>query len=485
MIGFIRRIWSNQSNDVQALGKGVFWTMSGSVLSRGALFLAWILIARILGKELYGEYGLIRNTILMFATFAGSGMGQAATKFVAEFIHKDREKAERIAALITRLVVITAVVVFVVALVSAPYVATVTMKAPWLVNDFRIAAFVLLFSTLNTVQIGILEGLGRFKNVAYINLVNALISLPLFVSGAYFGEVSGSIIAYGVSTALICIMSGWQIRRLKKQGVFNLNYAGAWREKRLIWTFILPAILSGVVFIPLKWGTDVMLVNHSGFGELGIFTAALTINMIVIGIATTINSPFLNIIAKNKGENNLRIERLNIFAPWFIGIAITLPLACFPGLGTMLFGKQFVGEEFTNTFIIVLLFTLIMMYKQGFSRLFALHNLQWIAFLSNTMWGVILIVGFVCLKSMGAVGLATAYAISYVVTTVMLYPFYIKRGYVKKELVFSPFVASVWGITFLVYFLALQDLWFPFRVLIFCISAPAFIILFYKEIRKI
>lgn len=63
----------------------LFWSMFGSLISRGLLFLAWVIIAHILGQEQYGEYGLIRNTVMMFATFVGSGIGQAATKFVADF----------------------------------------------------------------------------------------------------------------------------------------------------------------------------------------------------------------------------------------------------------------------------------------------------------------------------------------------------------------------------------------------------------------
>ena len=99
MIGKIKKIYSSQSDDVKGLAKGVFWSVIGSIISRGVLFMAWILMARILGKEAYGEYGLIRNTVLMFATFAGFGMGITGMKFIAQYIDIDRSKAGRIASL--------------------------------------------------------------------------------------------------------------------------------------------------------------------------------------------------------------------------------------------------------------------------------------------------------------------------------------------------------------------------------------------------
>ena len=90
MLKKIKNKYYSQSEDVKGLAKGVFWSVLGSVLSRVLLFITWIIMARILGKELYGEYGLIRNTILMFATFAGFGMGITGMKFIAENYENDR-----------------------------------------------------------------------------------------------------------------------------------------------------------------------------------------------------------------------------------------------------------------------------------------------------------------------------------------------------------------------------------------------------------
>lgn len=470
MFGRLMNIWDNQSIEVKMLGRGLFWTMSGSILSRGVLFLAWILVARILGKEHYGEYGLIRNTVLMFATFAGAGMGQAATKFVAEFINKDKKKAERIAALVVILTFITAVVVFIAALFLAPLIADNTMHAPWLANDFRVAAFILLFSTINSVQIGILEGLGLFKKVAFINSINAVVSFPIFVVGAYWGGVLGSVIAYGLSIVVICLMSGWQIGIQKRLGFLRLNYKEAWKERKLIYVFILPAILSGIAVMPLKWVADVMLANNSGFGELGTFSAALTINMIILGIAATFNSPFLTIIARYKGKNNMRVEKLNVFGPWFIGIIMTLPFLCFPQLGGLLFGKEYDGVLFRTTFVYILLFTIILMYKQGLSRILVIYNLQWFGLLSNILWGVIIIVMFLQLKSMGAIGLSISYLIAYFFTLIMMYPIYLRRKYISLDMVISMPIFLIWAILLFTSYISLLDINIPFRVLMLGIS---------------
>ncbi|NOZ40854.1 MAG: oligosaccharide flippase family protein [Planctomycetes bacterium] len=70
--------------------------MAGAVISRGLMLVASILVARMLGKTVYGELGMIRSTVGMFGVFAGFGLGLTATKHVAEFRESDPERAGRI-----------------------------------------------------------------------------------------------------------------------------------------------------------------------------------------------------------------------------------------------------------------------------------------------------------------------------------------------------------------------------------------------------
>ena len=69
------------------------------MLSRALSLAAAILVARTLGKVVYGELGIIQSTVGMFGTLAGFGMGTTSSKFVAEFRDKDPQRAGRIIAL--------------------------------------------------------------------------------------------------------------------------------------------------------------------------------------------------------------------------------------------------------------------------------------------------------------------------------------------------------------------------------------------------
>ena len=81
------------------LARGVFWSMAGAVISRGLMLAATVLVARMLGKTVYGELGMIQSTVGMFGVFAGFGLGLTATKHVAEFRESDADRAGRIIGL--------------------------------------------------------------------------------------------------------------------------------------------------------------------------------------------------------------------------------------------------------------------------------------------------------------------------------------------------------------------------------------------------
>ena len=61
-----------------------FWALSGNVAGKGLALVAGIVVARLLGRDLFGEYGLIKSTLIGISILSTFGLGYTATKFVAE-----------------------------------------------------------------------------------------------------------------------------------------------------------------------------------------------------------------------------------------------------------------------------------------------------------------------------------------------------------------------------------------------------------------
>ncbi len=67
------------------LFKDSFWAVFGNGLGNVFLLIAGIIIARLLGKDVYGEYGMIKTTMFYLAAFATFGLGTTSTKYIARF----------------------------------------------------------------------------------------------------------------------------------------------------------------------------------------------------------------------------------------------------------------------------------------------------------------------------------------------------------------------------------------------------------------
>lgn len=92
----IQEIFAPQGTIQKRFTIGTLWTLIGSVFASALSVAVSIMVAREMGKQIYGEFGVIQSTITMFQTFAGFGLGVTATRYVAEFKTKDPGRAGRI-----------------------------------------------------------------------------------------------------------------------------------------------------------------------------------------------------------------------------------------------------------------------------------------------------------------------------------------------------------------------------------------------------
>ena len=143
------------------LARGMAWSTVGAVSSRALALLASIIAARILGKSVFGELGIIQSTTNMYRTFGQLG-GLTATKHVAEFRKKDPERAGRMIALSIIVAVTSGSVVGMLMVATAPWAARL-LAAPDLQGAIALSALALLLIVINETLDGILSGFEAFK----------------------------------------------------------------------------------------------------------------------------------------------------------------------------------------------------------------------------------------------------------------------------------------------------------------------------------
>jgi len=429
------------------LAKGVFWSMTGAVISRGLMLAALVFVARILGKTGYGELGMIRSTVGMFGIFAGFGLGLTAIKHVAESRQIDPLRAGRIIGLSELVAIVTGGLMSLGLFIYAPMLAERAINAPHLTGALRIGALMLFINALTGAQTGALAGFEAFKTIAYVNLVIGLISFPLLVGGAYFSGLTGVIWALTINFGVNWLLNYLALRKESQRYNVPITYRKCSQEWSILWTFSVPAVLSGILVEPARWVCNAMLVNQpDGYSNMGIFNAAITFQVLLLFVGSMLNAPLLTMISDVEGKKSNKIGIVNILSSWIVGVVIAIPLLCFPEIVQMIFGREYYGYSFKVTFAIVIFYTCIMMFKQGLARILTANNLLWWSFFSNTFWGIILISSAAVLVRWGALGLAASFSIAYIVNTLILVPLYYSRKLVPKGTLISFESIAIWSV---------------------------------------
>lgn len=434
---------------------GTGWSLTGEILSKGLLFLSWIIVARLLGKVGYGQFGIIRSTITMFAIFGGLGLGLTANKFVAENRSSNKLFAGQIIGMTQIFAFVSGLLLAGLILIFSNYIAITLLKAPFLENELKLTAIMLFFSAINGAQIGILQGLEAYKKLALLNAIQGVTAFPLFALGTYYFGLSGSISAFALNIIISTLLFQIVIQKeLKLKGIV-VYFKNIKDTISIFWSFSLPAALTGIAVSPFKWYSEALLVKFSGFDNLGIFQAAIVISSIVIAIASTLNAPLISIAANSSGnQSDMKLQYITMYSSWYAFLILSVPFLIFPKILIFLFGDQFNDPNLIKTSILMLLWCGMMLYYQGITRFIMLNNSIWFLFSTNIFEGLTLIGAFYFFRTQGALGLGYAYVLSYVIRIIISLPYiYIKKLMPNKILFDKYFWISVTLFFTIVFFL--------------------------------
>lgn len=266
-----------------------FWAIFGNGLGSALFLFAGIIIARLLGKDLYGEYGVVKTTMFYAASFATFGISFTSTKYIAQYI---KNETKFIKSIIRDSLAITigfsAIVALFLALFSEPLANYV--NEPGLKVAFQALAVIIIFKAVATTQIGILAGLKYFDKSARNNVISGLVMLGLSIPFTYFYGLLGALLSLASSQVLISIMNQIIINQYIKQ-LSNQSNKNFIRE---LIVFSTPVALQESSFAICNWAAVLFLTKFSSAGELGLYSVAAQWNAIIMMIPSLLSNVVLS-----------------------------------------------------------------------------------------------------------------------------------------------------------------------------------------------
>src|SRR5690606_34697739 len=148
--------------------------------------------------------------------------------------------------------------------------------------------------------------------------------------------------------------------------------------------------------------------------------------------------------AKRSSGDDEDLEFFNLMFAWtFSVVALGLILIFSELIGAML-GRDYRQPVWSHVLGLVLLSACVVAHRQGVIRIILDRGLMWLALLGNITWAVSVLAFTHWCRSEGALGLAIAVALAYVINTLVVCPFYYALGLIPGYFLFSAYSLLVW-----------------------------------------
>lgn len=380
-----------------SLFRDSFWALFGNVVGKGFSLFAGIAVARFLGRELYGEYGIIKSSLLMIALFSSFGLGITSTKFVAETKEHNPSKLYSISQISISISFLVSTIISLLVIAFADHISVV-INAPHLASTLKWASFAIILNSVNTTQLGILGGFKAYNIIAKNNIIIGIFTFLTTLPLSYFYGFNGSILSIIISLLLSCLKNQFSIHKLlpqKKELITKVDIAN-------ILSLSFPIAMNESLYSLTAWLSSFVLIKIAGYGELGILNAAtqwMAVMAFVPGALRNVALSHFSTVSNDKKQSEhllIRLLQVNFFSTMTPCIFVWI----FSNVICSLYGEQYDGMQ---SVLNVLVFAAVIMSLSNIitQELIALDK-NWFLFCSRFIKEIsFIVVVFYVLKSLG------------------------------------------------------------------------------------
>ncbi|MDR0798027.1 MAG: flippase [Nitrososphaerota archaeon] len=282
--------------------RGSFFLFSGATLASVILAVSAILMGRLLGPELYGQYNLVIVIPSLLVLFTDLGMNAGVTKFVASL--RAEGKDDRVSAIIKYSLIFRigiGIIISIISLVFASYFALL-INRPEFSFYIQLASLSVVFQVIFTNTNSAFVGLDRSEFSALNTTIRAVLITILQVTLVVFSfSVTGALIGYVggfvVSSVFGSVLLFYKVLKPKNKVLQTVN-ENSRNILVLLVRYGMPVYVSVVLigFFPLY--EQLVLAFFSSDAVIGNFKAAYNFATLLAMLSTAFTTAFLPTFSK-------------------------------------------------------------------------------------------------------------------------------------------------------------------------------------------
>lgn len=287
-----------------SLFKDSFWAVFGNGIGHFLLLVAGIVIARLLGKDLYGEYGMVKTTMFHIASFSTLGLGFTSTKYVADAISNHPFALKDIIKTSLGATICFSSLLCVLLFFFAKDLAFF-IEEPGTAPAFKALGVIVIFRAINTVSAGILGGYKAYRTTGINNILSGIVLLVLAGGLTFKMGIVGSFIALALSQFVNASLNLYAVlKRFRTE-------SGVDKISKEMLHFTLPVAIQEFSYMLCIWGGTMILTKYASLGEVGLWSAASQWNAIIMFIPSLLSNVVLSYLSGLSGKGESRGKMLN------------------------------------------------------------------------------------------------------------------------------------------------------------------------------
>lgn len=390
------------------------------------MFLAGIALARLLGPTDLGILTLLITIGTFVSSLTALGIPQAATKFVSE----RNELDPAILRVSTLLILALSLIGFIVLLFATKWVAHDLYGEASLALFLPLIALFVVANNIFLLSQSLLQGAGAIRAYNLITVVSTAMYFILVMLGTWFFGLKGAVWSIVLNAAVSVALSLGALLRSRKVHLRFTRQHNDWPLLKQISRYGGFLTAGGLMANAALWYAPTLLVQEHGFISLGYFRVANLVTSNLLIVPTAIAIPLFPALSAAYTSNRTRFTDLakNSFA--LVTLA-TLPIAVLCCLFSEELLLLLVGPEYSQGWEIVFLMSVagfLMAVNSNAGALFYGAGEMGHSMVINGVWGVVFAaVAWMLVPILSALGLASAYLVSYAVMTVIQFQYQGRR----------------------------------------------------------
>lgn len=410
------------SNIARRLAKGSMWSLLGSIVSRVSILLSMIMLARILGKNSFGEFALVQSTLGVAGLMAGLGLGSTATRFTAQFTHADYDRAGKTIGLITITSAATILSTsFVLISASAPIANSLLHHAD-LKYALMCGTVLMAAGAFAGIQNGVLAGLERFDLIARLNILEGVLSASGLVALSLLAGLEGALLGLALGSIVSCIVGRLMLKQELASRSVRITYKGCFADWRVFANYSVPIFLSSVIGTPVLWFTLTSLANSVyGFEGVALYSAAYQWHGPMVFLPLVLASVSTPILVQEWTARRFARFRSVVFGVCGLVASLSfIPVLVCSIVASTIMGLY--GPDFQAGWL-VLVTLLVAAPIHAISKVLtgALlgMNRPWVVLLLNLLWAAVLVsLARLLISRLGPLGVSSAFLAAYIILSV-------------------------------------------------------------------